>query len=747
MPTSVATLEWQPLFGHVPMFGLVVACVAVIGLSFAKGSGPVPVWLRVIRLIVFLVMLGLLFGPSQRLAAKDGRQESSLSLVFDLSASMSVDDHGDQSRWEHVRQHWLDQTNLDALAAHTQLKFYEFGESHRMVDQEALAAEVPDESATRLVQTLGSLVGTCTPGSSIVVIGDGRDFDAKSVAVSDIDSIIGQAQARRVVVHSSCIGDPSPDVDVVRVTSHLSATQVLRGQTLRAYVSVRRHATDKRRYQLNVHCGDETVDQRVIEFESGTSARVESLDLSHSVPVDDRSRQLHYVFSVTPVDGEAADDNHASHAFVHYVGRRIRVVLFEGQPYWDTKYLVRLLRHDPRIELTTVYDYGRGRTSVVRHDPGEDASVSLDRVPDVSAFDVVIFGRGLETMLDSAAIRRLSETVLRNGTGLLWARGQAFSSLDEDDAASMKALQPVEWDTQVLTDLVVTQTGESGRVGMSVEVAEQVTDQLPPVIAARRIRSATAAGVVLLEQRTADGVRMPALIWQHAGAGRVAAILSDGLWRWSFSSREATTGRAVYDGLMSNLVHWLAMGELFTPGARLSLTLSDQHPDVSDDVTVRITDRFGEPAQAVGRIVVVAPDDTVTELPVTVAEDAGHVVQTSYQVQQSGVHQVRVETPENDGGGGGGQSLYFVGKQVADEMTDTSPDHAFMSKIAQATGGLVVPSQEPHRLVDWLDEHAFDSVDAGKTDLQPAWNHPLVFAVLIGLLAVEWFGRRARGLS
>jgi len=49
------------------------------------------------------------------------------------------------------------------------------------------------------------------------------------------------------------------------------------------------------------------------------------------------------------------------------VDQPVRVLLLEGKPYWDTKFLVRHLVADPSVALTSVVQLAEGRLPATNH--------------------------------------------------------------------------------------------------------------------------------------------------------------------------------------------------------------------------------------------------------------------------------------------------------------------------------------------------------------------------------------------
>jgi hypothetical protein len=78
------------------------------------------------------------------------------------------------------------------------------------------------------------------------------------------------------------------------------------------------------------------------------------------------------------------------------------------------------------------------------------------------------------------------------------------------------------------------------------------------------------------------------------------------------------------------------------------------------------------------------------------------------------------------------------------EFLDPRPDGDLLVRLAAATGGQVLRS--PEALVDLLTRRG-PALDRSITYQKPLWDHPLIWALMLGLLAIEWIVRRFRGLA
>jgi hypothetical protein len=77
------------------------------------------------------------------------------------------------------------------------------------------------------------------------------------------------------------------------------------------------------------------------------------------------------------------------------------------------------------------------------------------------------------------------------------------------------------------------------------------------------------------------------------------------------------------------------------------------------------------------------------------------------------------------------------------EMDDTRPDIVLLGEIAEAVGGILAwPAAAPEIVKHW---HLPPTVTESRSR-EPVWPRWPLFWTLIGLLAIEWTGRKLIGL-
>src|SRR5690606_10256395 len=134
---------------------------------------------------------------------------------------------------------------------------------------------------------------------------------------------------------------------------------------------------------------------------------------------------------------------------------------------WDTKFLARVLRSDPKIELTSAYGLASGRTVTVQshRNPqtgGEEVS-EIDFGPEslssakLAEFDVIILGKGMEQFFGGSRAQWLVDYVRKDpGGSIVFARGQPFnltSAAGREAAGYIEPILPVQWGANVYRNL------------------------------------------------------------------------------------------------------------------------------------------------------------------------------------------------------------------------------------------------------------------------------------------------------
>ncbi len=744
--------HWRPWTSPLHIFagaGL-LAVLAIVAYSRTfHDQRKLSAGLLGMRLCVIAALALLLMGPSELPPVGEGTARAPLRILLDISKSMNVADCEDRTRIQAAVNGWLSEHHLQALAAEHEVELLGFGAQVRplvagevrsdcdrmAVDRESLLAE----SIRKTV--LG--VTSKSRDAALLVLSDGRASDGDALRAA-----ARLAKARGVGIFTVCLGGPTKrrDVQLVAVPRQ---EFFLAGEPGQILVRIRQAGYDEATTTLRVTGGEKEF-KHDVRFEGKSSVTVE-------VPVTQAKSGLYaYTVRIDPIDGEQETSNNEQAVFCNVIDQRIRVLLLEGQPYWDTKFLAQSLRKDERLELTQITRLSPGKQETILTRTGGGGGARLpSTAEEFAAYDVVILGRGMECLLDAERVSLLCDFVSRGGGHVIFARGRSYdprTPAGRRMGRDLAVLEPVIWAPGMAKNLTLSLTA-TGRGSPCFSFAHLAMDsgdaisRLPgfrvmPLIereksAARVLARATTTA---LARASDGGVGDPAVVTMDYGRGRIVAILGEGLWQWSFLSPKDKQFDGIYDAFWSNLVRWLATSSAFGPGADVSMKLSRSAVKLGTAVTVEIASRGTSKETAAPKLTVTDSAGETTPLPLVRARGE-HRMQASFTPAAAGTYTLALAAP---GRKPDRIERRFSVYDLDTERLNTSADPEAMAMISRESGGEVLGPGDAPRFRDMLSKRRA-AIEAPR---QPyyIWDKALVLIIMLGWIGAEWFFRRLAGL-
>ena len=718
-------------------------------------------WVNGLRLLVLVGLAGVLGGPGVWVDEDEGAGGVPVVVLADTSGSMGVCDAGGETRWGAVAKRWLDEGFLGRVReAGGEVRVYGFDAGVRGLGGGNVAGLVPGGEQTRLKE---AVAGAARGGRAgvVLLLSDGRDTgEGVGGSGGGVGGLVGDGWR----VASVGVGDASrvPDVGVL---AWGEADVVVDGQStvIRAMVSHRGYSG--RAVWVRVREAGRVVGERRVELgETGWEAVSFEIEPRRGVGRGPWVRGYEVTAELEGVggegDGEAVVENNRRWVFVRVGGEKVRVLLVDGRPYWDSKFVGRVLGEDAGVSLRAVYGVGAGRwVEVVRGGglPGEGAG---DAVGDLSRYDVVMLGGGCERFFDGDGARRLVEFVRGGGGSLVLLRGRAFG---EGSAGRevLGGISPVEWGRGEVGSLRLwaTRAGAANPVTGFERMggADAVLTRLPGMLAATRVGGERAASVVLLRQGAKGGAvggegGMPGVVYQRVGAGKVFAVLGEGMWRWAMLPRGVAEGGRVLDGayraFWTRAVRWLALGDAFLPGSDYGLTLGRVGVEPGQAVSVNAVSRGAGGVGGAGgtwRVAWVKPGGERALVGLERASEQGAVGRATVRPELAGVHEFVLQTRDDSGAWVGRASGRVAVYERSMEMLDTSADPGLLASMSEATGGLSLGLDDMDEFVGFVRGL---SVARG---VSPRWVYRFDRGWLLGLLGVlvvsQWVVGRRGGLA
>lgn len=453
-----------------------------------------------------------------------------------------------------------------------------------------------------------------------------------------------------------------------------------------------------------------------------------------------------FTLAVDPPEGDRIAANNRSAVGVQALGEPLRVLVAEGVPHWDSKFLVQLLRKQPQFRLTTVHRLASER--FFRIGDGADAQTREafpDTLEELAGYDIVIFGRGAEYFLTAERTKNLRRFVRELGGAVLFARSKPY----DGNLPELAEMEPLAWGAALPSDAAAvtwrpTAEGEAaGLFGASLPGAKSgLWPRLPGVAPQQQVRSLPAFATALVASESPDGVRTPLVASRRYGKGQTATVNIKGLWRWDFFPTAEEAGR-IYKIFWPELVQWLGTHGDFLPGRGVSVRVASSQAAPDEPVQAVVQLRGGAPGEKASPVVRIFADGRpVQEIrPQRLAgEDAWPLV---FAPATSGLYRVEASL-ENNPSAGTALALLRV-KPPPSESDDASADPAYLARLAEATGGRLLAATNLETAVRAFDAKAPDATDAPPVWI-PGWDRGWLLAALLGAMAGEWFLRRRHGL-
>jgi hypothetical protein len=552
------------------------------------------------------------------------------------------------------------------------------------------------------------------------------------------------ARARKIPIHTVSFGSVASQHDLALLTVPMQE-YLLPGEPGAILVKAYQFGLPRAETVLHLHHGSE--DRRIPIAFNGRSVVELQFDIRQDQP-----GEYEYQLQLDPIASEVEPKNNRQTVFCQVQEQRISVLLLEGQPYWDTKFLAQSLRKDERIEFTQITQVSDDKRETLVSRSAESSSRIPSTPQEWSEYDVVVLGTELQQILDDDRAGQIADYVLQHGGHVVLARGRPYDPRDEGGrelGAAMSTVEPVVWDETVWRDVTLRLT--SGAADSSwLAPTKMATDpadamaQLPGLEAVRGVRRLKPATRVLVEadQQGSGTTVRPAIVAMPAGNGQVVALLGHDAWRWSLRppTDEALIG--FYDTFWSNLVRWLVMGGDFQPGRQATLQLSRQALQLAEPLDVEVVFKNAAAARDAWHVQWTGPDGG--ERRVALRQVPGRLprFRATLSPESTGVHQFQLVTPSLSPSA---QAQKLNVYDVNLERLETSARPDWLGELSAASGGRSFAATDaPDELLRTIRHQQL----ARQIPAEPQylWDRAGTLVILLMWIGSEWLLRRLAGL-
>ncbi len=758
---------WVVVLIVLPLF----AAVTWIGYARESVSRPMRLFLSALRVSAFLLLFLVIARPVV-VERREEVQKAEVVVLLDDSASMQRKDA--YSGGGDVRAAIANLTGLSAEGtsrldlARTALervllplfekgdyevRTFAFAESTTPLDD--LSAASARGAGTHLGDAVSQALAAhrSRPVTDVVVLSDGRSNGGLPVLEA-----ARAAGATGVPVHTVVIGDTRPERNAI-VELVEAPSDALEGDELAVIVRVVGRGVDENVRVLLEELEGDGDDARLLTDEeatlSGSGERVVLV-----APAGVRAGERRFRVSVPPVSGETMVDDNFVEFIVHVSPARMRVLLIDGYPRWEYRFLrSMLLRADKNIEfqsylLSATRDFPQDSSPHLP--PLREVPVTRDELLD--NYDVVILGDvnpnkiSPDPMRCEAFMNALHEFVEAGG-GLLFQAGE-YDNPTAYRHTPLEELLPIVMDATGVPAFEGDRRTEFRplleepanpheilRLHADPEVTRRLWEDeggLRGFYWYQPVKRAKPGAQVLLhhpnEVNRQTGDPYPLLVIGYFPAGRTMFLAVDSTWMWRYHY-----GDRYHEMFWRNAIRWLALGRLKSGDRRFRLDADRAAFDLEDRISLeaRVLDEDFRPSERqLQKVWWRGPDGKTSELDLARATDRLGVYRGSLQVERPGLYRAWIED-----GGKRVSATEFEVLLPSRENEDPSPDPATLALLANRTGGRAATLATLAVLAEEFPggEERREPISSSLEDIWDRWA-TLLFA--LALLATEWVLRK-----
>ena len=562
---------------------------------------------------IALVML-LLLQPSRREVLPPPTKDRVTLIGLDTSLSMKQRDAGNESRFDAAKG-LLQESGVvtqTGMAADPRLRLFGFSDDAQPI-QKSILDLVPAGKTTLFHKSINTMLSAPAGDeavNAVILLTDGHDFEMVNPVKTGI-----AAHNREAPIYAVALGKQGSVRDVaVRITGYQPYCYVK--QKARINATLRLIGCELE--DLNVQLLRQG---QVVQTKRVNAQQLQELPVEFEV-TEPEVGQYEYEVHVQPLENEVDTANNSAITYLNVIDQQIRVLLLEGDPYWDTTFLQRSLMRNDKFDVDALIRYGPNHVRAIRKTPGTGELQLPETLDQLAAYDVVILGRAVDSLSDSSPAKSpgqltslstgqsaggqpglpglLDQYVKDRGGAVIFSRGRAFQN------SSSGGLEPVLWSDKSRDHVHLDVTAE-GRGLSPFQVLNDGAgglDTLPDLVDGKIPQETQPlTSVFAVASGRDDATPDPAIVHRRYGQGQVVSIGVDGLWRWSLNAKVEGVN-SPFDRFWDQMTLWLLAGRDFIPNHQFSFRPSSANILLGEKVYFRLVLR--------------QPDPNVKSVPVTI---------------------------------------------------------------------------------------------------------------------------------
>jgi hypothetical protein len=493
-------------------------------------------------------------------------------------------------------------------------------------------------------------------------------------------------------------------------------------------------------------------------------------DVQFTLDAEEIGRRRYKLAAVGQPD-ETRDDNNERQFTMQVVDDQATILILDGEPRWEFRYLESALHRDERVKVESVLF----RQPFIGLLPEPFFPRSLDVPEDLrqagespfSRYDLVIVGDVSPQQLPEDAWKWLDRYVREEGGTLVLAAGKRSFPLQHRSEIVQSLLPVVDLEEHMVDPASeiaaprdrgfrwrITPDGDALdvlRLAQNEQENAEIWDELPGhswglVGVAKPGATVWASAKPERGQAAPSWDRAHALFaQQYVGAGQVVWLGVDSTWRWRYG-----IGDAYHHRFWGQLARWAA--DFKSAVGNEFVRFGVDRPSITTDEETTIRARWdaklirkypGLKAWARVMRVTGQTEEEAAVIPLKPTDGRAIIHEGRLSRLRAGEYRIRLETDDAKLGDAPIHAELLVTERLTPELADVSANRESLAEIARVSNGRLFDAGDVRELPS-VFQRATESVSQHKQTT--VWNHWIVLAVLLALLSTEWVLRKLNGL-
>jgi len=455
------------------------------------------------------------------------------------------------------------------------------------------------------------------------------------------------------------------------------------------------------------------------------------------------SMPLHFTADATVLAGEKDSANNSGALWVNATTLRPKVLLLDGRPRWEFRYLRNLLERDDRWEVNAMLAGAGGEQKLWPR--GKLAGQFPADRETLFTYNLIVFGDLPANQLRANELEWIRDFVGQRGGAVIFVDGRQ-ERMALLASSALGSLFPVSFEGRPLDG--VPMNFQLKATGSSLTPLTLTSDPqenarlwwfLPSPHWLAPVRALPGAETWL--EAVAGETRSAAAVFRRYGAGKVLYLAFDESWRWRYK-----VGDLYHQKFWNQTARFLMESPFAVQDKYVALDSGalNYEPGATAEIRTRILDLQGRAMpRAKAEAWLLRDGRKVATLPLTADENETGVYRARTAPLADGDYEVRVRVqglPETEMKARTG---FAVRRAATGELAELNCNEPLLRELAVNSGGRYFREEELGTLIERLKPLSQGRVVETETVLWQSWWW---FGAVMLLLALEWALRKRVGM-